>query len=562
MAQKKQPYGIPAGDQPYGTYERQPLAPFNAVGVLAPTLAANTYAENAVQSYNINQYNNEGMAQDREARAAYHPYRMGQVPYNGQADVLDTQAGRNRSAAGAFRAGVNYDQLDPMVDRSMFGVDKETGDPTLGERVAPTAENPHMQANQSAYFSGVQNNDPYTAPSSLPPSPNGSAGAGAATGSGQLPDPLAGATADPNTPAIDIAGGGIVPPSTDAPGAPQVAPSTAAVYGLREGVNKTVGGMATTRLKELQSTHNNLRNERQQLVDKLKYAQGIGDSTAVRNLTFGIQEIDGELADSTSALTGHIKYMQDSIYENKNQGATTGAPTNTPGANYGSPEISNDPIFETKGTGNNDSYDPAATIPPPANMPKALIEPFKQAASLYQQYAPGGYGGTETGLLIAALESDFRPGAKNTGHIGMTQFSQDTFNRIAKQTAWGKGMSAQELRLARTKPAYQAKAERQYRHNNYVKAVTKYKGMFDPNNPLNLYAQHHFGEDTGAKIAAAYKLNRNTPLSKAMGAGAYNKALAENSYLAVNGRELTVGELYSNWINRAKERGFYGGVRA
>jgi hypothetical protein len=226
--------------------------------------------------------------------------------------------------------------------------------------------------------------------------------------------------------------------------------------------------------------------------------------------------------------------------------------------------------------GNYYNLDGATGAPPPpvANTatPLALGLPAQtlkypamvQTAERYQRYAPGGPGGALSGAVITALES----GGRNIGNVGnassafgTAQITKETWRGVLKTMPEFKGRSDDEIEALRKDPVMQVKAERRLRELNHAIATKKYKGQFDPNHPLNLYAMHHFEPNVGAKIAAAFAKNRNMFVSDLMGTNEWAAVKRANPYLVKNdGMPMTVGELYSNWINRARKFGFFGGV--
>jgi hypothetical protein len=535
-------------ENPYltATYAPRPTAPFNGIGVLADTQASINHAQNAIATYGYNLDTERDRAQARVIKDTAYPYAVKQTDYMGRAGVLGAQAENLRAGNQALYQGLPIDQFDPITGQ--MGVSKDAnGNPLYGGIQAPTVANPTLSPDQAKAFSDRAFNSPYQMPPDL----------GA---EGQL-NPLTDLNAGVATTPAGSAPGFITDPynmqGLNIPGTPSSMVGITRGPQLRPGVTPTERDSA---LRSVEALDKDVKFYQKELAEAkatlgsnpnwfVEAAANNRRDVAIRNLE--------RLTPKLNAAAGFLQGM-----------VQTPGPVGPPlvgGAenNYGIPRIP-----QAQGA---PGADPLPTVPAnatsyqaPPTMPPQLVPAFNNAVSLYTQHAPGGPGGTEAALLFSGLESTFAPSAKASGSraAGLTQFTPDTWLRVAKQLPWAKGKSDDEIAALRTSPAHQAQAERQLRMLNYAAATAKFPGQFDPANPLNLYAMHHFGEDTGGKIAAALRKSPNTPLPAIIGPKAWASALAANPYLARKGIPLTPAQLYSNWINRAKTLGFYGGARA
>lgn len=536
-------------ENPYMTATPVPraTAPFNGIGVLADTQASINHAQNAIATYGYNLDAERDRAQQRVVKDTFYPYAVKQTDIMGRAGVLDAQGAQAQAGNKALYMGVPLDQFDPITGQQGVSRD-QAGNPLYGGILAPTVANPTVAPSEMQAFSARAFGTPYQMPPDLggvgqlnpltDPNPGVAAPATAGAGPAYLVDPY-------NTQGLKI------------PGTPSSMVGVTRQPQLRPGVTPTERDAA---MRSVEGLSNDVRHYQKELAEAnatlgsdpnwfVKAAADNRRETALYNLD--------RLSPKLKAAAGSLRGMVE-----------TPGPVGPPlvgGAdnNYGIPRIP--PARSQMGADPIPGVDSNATSyqAPPA-MPPQLVPAFNNAVSLYTTHAPGGPGGTEAALLFSGLESTFSPVARAGGSraAGLTQFTPDTWMRVAKQLPWAKGMPDDQIAALRTSAPHQAQAERQLRMLNYAAATAKFPGQFDPANPLNLYAMHHFGEDTGGKIAAALRKSPNTPLPAIIGPKAWASALAANPYLAAKGVPLTPAQLYSNWISRAKTLGFYGGANA
>jgi hypothetical protein len=541
MSEQRNPY-MTATPVPRAT------APFNGIGVLADTQASITHAQDAINTYGYNLDAERDRAQQRVIKDTFYPYAVRQTDIMGKAGVLGAQGDQMQAGNRALYMGVPLDEFDPITGQQ--GINKDqAGNPLYGGILAPTVANPTVAPSEMQAFSARAFGTPYQ----MPPD---------ARAQGQLA-PLPGAAAAPTA----------VSPST-----PYTGPLSNTPLNI-PGIPSSVLGvtrapqqprpMATDEDRRAFDTNQGIFRDRIKQLDIEIAAADAASPVSPYGLSRGLTDPRAEnLRRQRADLVKEAAAMQSP--------GPVGPPiVGGAESNYGIPTGSGYPAATGQGIlrypQGAPGADPLPTVPAnatsyqaPPTMPPQLVPAFNQAATLYTEHAPGGPGGTEAALLFSGLESTFSPVARAGGSraAGLTQFTPDTWMRVAKQLPWAKGRTDDEIAALRASPAHQAQAERQLRMLNYAAATAKFPGQFDPANPLNLYAMHHFGEDTGGKIAAALRKSPNTPLPTIIGPKAWASALAANPYLARKGIPLTAAQLYSNWINRAKTLGFYGGVQA
>jgi hypothetical protein len=537
-------------ENPYltATFAPRPTAAFNGIGVLADTQASISHAQEAINTFGYNLDNERDRAQQRVIKDTNYPYAVKQTEYMGQAGVLGAQGARMQAGSAALNQGLAIDQFDPIAGNQ--GITRDGDRILYGGIDAPTTANPTMTQAQKVAFNQRALDTPYEVGGDVNAqgqlTPLGSTGAAGpvlpgAAGPAYLVDPY------------NMSGSNI-------PGTPSsmVGITRQAKPQLRSGVTPTARDAA---VRSVEGLSNDVKHYQKELAEAnatlgsdpnwfVKAAADNRRDTALYNL----ERLTPKLTAAAGQLRGMVETPGPSEFSEQFN-------------NYGIPQIPRaqgapgaDPIPNAPAN--------ATSYQAPSTMPPQLVPAFNNAVSLYTQHAPGGPGGTETGLLFSALESNFRPTAKagTSSAAGMTQFTAPTWRDAAakfkKDLPWLQGKTDDEIMALRSSPAHQAQMERALRMDNYAIAVKKFGGQFEHANPLNLYAMHHFGVDTGGKIAAALRKSPNTPISALISATAWRDALAANPYLAQNGRALTPAQLYSNWINRAKSLGFYGGARA
>jgi hypothetical protein len=523
-------------ENPYltATYAPRPTAPFNGIGVLADTQASINHAQNAIEAYSYNLDAERDRQQARVIKDVNHPYAIQQTKRLGEAGVRGAQGQVMRAGNYALNQGLAIDQFDPLAGD--LGVTRQGDRILYGGIDAPTTANPAMKQSQAEEFSRRAFDTPFQV-------------GGDVEAQGQL-SPLGATTAD-GVP-LDEPGWTDVPvnpynvPAPSIPGTPSSMVGITRTPRAREGVSQATVDAAAANLRK---GADQLRGMDAQLAS-LKQALVAEPNSISIPLQISALETKRDIFEKT--LRANTANFKNAIVPASGASRVPGAAA---GGTYNIPATGADPIPNAPTN--------ATSYQAPPTMPPALVPAFNNVANLYTQHAPGGPGGTETGLLFAGLESSFAPGAKasTSSAAGLTQFVDDTWLRTAKKLPWAKGMPDDQLLALKKSPAHQAQVERQLRLGNYAAAVAKFPGQFDPANPLNLYAMHHFGEDTGGKIAAALRKSPNAPLPTVMGK-AWADAVAANPYLVRNGLPLTPAQLYTTWINRARRLGFYGGVRA
>ena len=531
-------------ENPYMTATPVPraTAPLNAIGVLGDTQASITHAQNAIATYGYNLDAERDRAQQRVIKDTFYPYAVKQTDYMGQAGVLGAQGARMQAGSAALNQGLAIDQFDPLAGNQ--GITRDGNRILYGGIDAPTTANPTMTQEQKLVFNQRSQDAPYAV-------------GGDTQAQGQL-TPLDAAVA----PAVAGSSPTYVGPyNIQAPSIPGIPSSVVGVTRqpqLRSGVTSTERDAA---LRSVQGISNDVRHYQQELAEAnatlgsdpnwfLKAGAENRRSTAVSNL----ERLTPKLTSATAQLRGMVE---------------------TPGPSELSEQFNNYNIPQAEqGTFGADAMPEAApnatSFEPPLAMIKqapALVQGFKSTAATYIQHAPGGPGGVEAALLINGLESDFRPGVKagSSTATGGAQFVGKTWLDGARkwEMPWAKGKTDEEILALRASPPHMAQMERAMRMQNLSIATSdKYAGKFDPYNPLNLYAMHHFHPERGADLAASLRTRPNASVASVFGPKYWNTALAANPHLAPNGRSMTVAELYTYWINEGKKRGFYGGVTA
>lgn len=552
-------------ENPYlvATFAPRPTAAFNGIGVLADTQASITHAQEAINTFGYNLDNERDRAQQRVIKDTNYPYAVKQTEYMGQAGVLGAQGARMQAGSAALNQGLAIDQFDPIAGDQ--GITRDGSRILYGGIDAPTAANPTMTQAQKVAFNQRALNSPYevggdvNAQGQLTPliNPNAApAPTAAGTGPAYLVDPY-------NTQGLNT------------PGTPSSVVGGARGMQLRPGVTPTARDAA---VRKMEGLNNDVKHYQKELAEAnatlgsdpnwfVKAAADDRKETALYNLD--------RLSPKLTAAAGYLRGMVE-----------TPGPVGSPlvgGAesNYGIPAASGYPAATGQGVLRNppstfgadalpEAAPGATSFEPPLAMVKQrpdLVPGFKNAVTVYAQHAPGGPGGIEAAMLTAALESDFRPNAKagTSSASGLTQFTGKTWLEGARKwkLPWAQSKSDEEIMALRSSPGHMAQMERAMRVQNFGIATSdKFAGKFDPLNPLNLYAMHHFNPVKGAELAAALRAKPNASVASIFGSGYWAEAVAANPYLVRNGRPLTVAELYSDWINRASKRGLYNGVAA
>lgn len=538
------------------TYAPRPTAPFSGIGVLADTQASINFAQNAIAAYGYNLDAERDRAQARVIKDVNHPYAVKQTDYLGRAGVLGAQGENVRAGNAALYQGVPIDQFDPITGQLGVSKDKD-GNPLYGGILAPTLANPTVAPSEMQAFSDRAFNTPYAMPPDL----------GAEGQLSPLADPGTAAPAVTNLPPLltnpyNVDG-------LEIPGTPSSMvgitrkPQPQPQLQLKPGVAPSTLDMARENLEDMITEMSSINRDLQEAEMKIAQSSNPVERewyTAAKRRAIRARD---NLAVRERKATAYLQGLTETVGP---------SPLSQEFNNYNIPRVPQaQGAQDAQGADPIPSAGPNATSfePPPAMVRQApaLAQRFKDTAATYTQHAPGGPGGVEAALLINALESNMRPDAKagSSSATGGAQFTSDTWKKGARKwkMPWAEGKTDEELLALRSSPPHMAQMERALRMQNLSIATSdKYAGKFDPYNPLNLYAMHHFNPERGADLAAALRTKPNASVASVFGPDYWNAALAANPYLAPNGRSMTVAQLYSNWINRAKALGFYGGAQA
>lgn len=532
----------------------RPTAPFNGIGVLADTQASINHAQNAIATYGYNLDAERDRAQQRVIKDTFYPYAVKQTDIMGKAGVLGAQGDQQQAGNRALYMGVPIDEFDPLVG--------DQGKSRQGDRIlyggidAPTSANPAMKQSQYEEFSRRGFATPYQI-------------GGDIDAQGQLTPPT-----DPNAAATPAA----------TPTTPYTGPLSREGLKIPTIPSSVLGAnrepqlarpMATDEDRQAFDTNRGIINDKIRQLDAEIAAADAASPVSPYGLSRGLTDPRAEnLRQQRAALVSEMAAMQSP--------GPVGPPlVGSAESNYGIPSARGYPAATGQGVLRNppsifgadalpEAAPNATSFEPPLAMVKQrpdLVPGFKNAVTVYAQHAPGGPGGIEAAMLTAALESDFRPNAKagTSSASGLTQFTGKTWLEGARKwkLPWAQGKSDEEIMALRASPGHMAQMERAMRVQNFGIATSdKFAGKFDPLNPLNLYAMHHFNPVKGAELAAALRTKPNASVASIFGSGYWAEAAAANPYLVRNGRPLTVAELYSDWINRASKRGLYNGVAA
>ena len=544
-------------ENPYMTATPVPraTAPLNAIGVLGDTQASITHAQNAIATYGYNLDAERDRAQQRVVKDTFYPYAVAQTNIMGRAGVLGAQADQQQAGNRALYMGVPIDQFDPLVGDQ--GILRQGGRILYGGIDAPTTLNPTMKQSQYEDFSRRGFATPYQiggdadAQGQLTPlaNPNAAAAASGATVTAPYTGPLSRENA--NIPGIP--GNVLGVDRNPQPPRPMATDEERRAFDTNQGIIKS-------RIQQLDAEI--AAADAASPVSPYGLSRGLTDPRA-ESLRLARADLVNEMA--AMRLPGHIDMSQlgqlPSEYGFSSRGlfpaATGQGVLRDPQGTFGADAM-------PEAAPNATSFEPPLAM---VRQAPALVPRFKNTAAVYAQHAPGGPGGVEAALLINALESDFRPGVKadSSSATGGAQFTGDTWKKGARKwkMPWAEGKTDEELLALRSSPPHMAQMERAMRMQNLSIATSdKYAGKFDPHNPLNLYAMHHFNPERGADLAASLRTRPNASVASVFGPDYWNTALAANPHLAPNGRSMTVAELYTYWINEGKKRGFYGGVTA
>ena len=559
----QKPYGYGVEDV---TYKPKAFSPFAGLGVLEATQAAEYNARNAIQAYNQDLYDNEGRAQQRAVRTVGQPYRLKTADWQGQADVGNAQANKNVGAFRAMYTGSNTDTLDPLITQEFVRPEIgegniPTGRLTSAAGVLPDNAHPERSALQTAGLYGLGYEAPYLMPSD--------------------PGPVAAPAAPAAAPQQVGAGGNQAPlPLT------MDSPANSVLYNdFAPRADVTRGQLDSVRDKnlELQGLHAAAREKlTAALAQQSQFSSMGGDRFTIHANADAVRQAQSELDSLTEQLTTSTKTLT-SMGTRPSAGLASPAAFN----NYGLPaEIAQGQQAPGSGVFRsgmapgsqldpNPSMAPGATVAvPPSAMPASKVPGFTKLTNLYQHPSIAAIappGGAEYAGVFGALESDFESDAKAGGSsaYGFTQFTDDTFNAVAAKFPWGKGKSLEQLNALRKDPQYQAIAEAQLRKENEARLVilaNKHPSLkINPMDPFHLYAMHHFNPEVAEKMIVAFSKSKHTPIISLFpktGKNSWATVYGANKYLAPksnNYQSLTIGQLYSNWINRAKSAGFYGG---